>query len=378
MDPNNAREHPKENLSALAKSLKRFNQQKPVIISESNQVIAGNGTILAAKELGWTHITAIRSDLSGSKQKAYAIADNRTAELAAWNNLVLGKSLNELQLEGFDLADIGFEDWKNPEVFEGQCDEDEVPEQVETTTVLGDLYLLGDHRLLCGDSTNVQHVERLMASDKVDMVFTDPPYGIKEITDRVTHVKTFKKQGIAKKGSYSPIIGDDSIETATAAWNIVSTICGTVILWGGNYYDFPPSPCWIVWDKREEDSQTDLNSDAELAYVKHPYKKSVRVFRHLWKGMIKASERNEARIHPTQKPVALAEWCFKNYGDPKIVLDLFLGSGSTLIACEKTKRRCFGMEIDPHYCDVIVARWEKFTGKKATLEQGVRSENGEL
>jgi DNA modification methylase len=210
-----------------------------------------------------------------------------------------------------------------------------------------------------------------MAGEKVDMVFTDPPYGIDEETDRVEHVKTFKKQGIAKKGSYSKIVGDTSIDTAVEVFSLIDGLnVPIVVYWGGNYYahELPNSPCWVVWDKRVEDGQRDLNSDCELAWVKHPHKASVRIFRHLWKVMIKGSEHGQGRVHPTQKPIALAEWAFAEL-DPKgkSVLDLFLGSGSTLIACEKTNRKCYGMEIDPHYCDVIIKRWEDFTGNKAVL-----------
>ena len=128
-----------------------------------------------------------------------------------------------------------------------------------------------------------------------------------------------------------------------------------------------------MWDKREEEKQRDSNSDCELAWVKSNFQ-SVRIFRHLWKGMIKASEQGQSRVHPTQKPVALAEWCFQEYAEKsKSVLDLFGGSGSTLIACHKTNRVCYMMEISPHYCDVIIRRWQKFSGKKAILE-----ETGEL
>jgi len=301
---------------------------------------------------------------------AFALADNRTSELAEWDTDVLSESLKSLLAEDFNIEDIGFDkDFLKVEPVAGLTDGDDVPENVETRCKPGDLWILGSHRLLCGDSTNVQHVERLMNGEKADMVFTDPPYGISEKTDRVENVKTFKKQGVAKKGKYKPIAGDDSIDTAMAAWHLASSLSDTVVYWGGNYYSLPPSACWIVWDKRVEEKHTDINSDAELAYVKHPHKKSVRLFRHLWKGMIKASEKGQSRVHPTQKPIALAEWCFSEYGDPKTVLDLFLGSGSTLIACEKTGRRCFGLEIDPGYCDVIIERWQKFTGKEAVLSE---------
>lgn len=272
----------------------------------------------------------------------------------------------DMELTGFDPEEIAASIAEVVPTIVPECGEDEVPEHVDPTAKLGDIYQLGRHRLMCGDSTSIDAVETLMAGEKADMVFTDPPYGIDEETDRAFASRTRK----AKGNTFSKIIGDDSIDTALAAFSISDSMSETVCYWGGNYYahKLPPSPAWVVWDKRVEENQRDMNSDCELAYVKHPSKESVRIFRHLWKGMIKGSEHGQGRVHPTQKPIALAEWCFTEL-DPKgnSVLDLFGGSGSTLIACEKTNRRCFMMELDPRYIDVIVARWEKYTGKKATL-----------
>lgn len=242
--------------------------------------------------------------------------------------------------------------------------EDDVPELQSTKIQLGDLFQLGRHRLLCGDSTNRVQIERLLNGSKVDLIYTDPPYGINEQTDRVVR----SKHGLADGGNYPKIIGDESIETALKVWDLAIDLCNKIIYWGGNYYchSLPATPCWLVWDKRVEENQRDYNSDCELAYIKHPNKKSVRIFRHLWKGMIKGSEHGERRIHPTQKPVALAEWCFQEMDpDSKNILDFFGGSGSTLIACEKTDRSSFICEMEPQYVQAIIDRWEKFTGQKA-------------
>lgn len=248
-------------------------------------------------------------------------------------------------------------------------DEDEVPPPPAVPTArLGDIYQLGRHRLMCGDSMSIDDVEKLMDGNHADMVYTDPPYGINEETDRAFAAKSRK----AKGNTFQKIIGDDSIDTALSAYAIADNKSDIVCYWGGNYFahKLVPSSCWVVWDKRVEEKDRDLNSDCELAYVKHPVKKSVRIFRHLWKGMIKASEHGEGRVHPTQKPVALAEWCFNELApNSKTILDLFSGSGSTLIACEKTKRQCFMMELEPVYIDVIIQRWEALTGLKAELVQ---------
>lgn len=372
-DPSNARKHSKKNLDAIKGSLARFGQQKPIVISKDNIVIAGNGTLEAAKALGWDSIEVKRSDLIGTDITAYAIADNRTGELAEWDTEALSQSLKSLIDVDFDVSSIGFdtkdiEKFIKQEIKPGLIDDDEIPEQVDTRCKLGDLWILGEHRLLCGDSTDVLQVERLMVGEKADMVFTDPPYGIKEEGDRKNR---FGKNSILQKGATYKSFKDDTIQYAIDAYNICEGLkIPRQVWWGANYYchSLPQSNNWFVWDKRVEDKQTDLNSDCELAWVKSKWS-SIRIFRHLWKGLIKASERGEARVHPTQKPVELAIWAFDYFKDVKSVLDLFLGSGSTLIACEKTGRKCYGMEIDPHYCDVIIARWEKFTGKTAVLAQ---------
>ncbi len=222
---------------------------------------------------------------------------------------------------------------------------------------------------------------------KADMVFTDPPYGVSIVGKnnkgggdkafgKVFDDKSMKSKQIIPSQLYAPIIGDETTKTAIECYNLCAALkIKTLIFWGGNYYAeaLPPSSCWIVWDKNNGDS---FFADAELAWTNQ--KTAVRVFKHTWNGLIKASERGEKRVHPTQKPVALAEWCLEKYGKTgDKVLDLFLGSGSTLIACEKTDRTCYGMELSPAYCDVILKRWQDFTGKEAThAETGERFNSG--
>lgn len=389
-DPANARKHEKKNLEAIKGSLKRFGQQKPIVISDDGVVIAGNGTLKAAQELGWQEIWVAVSKLKGSDRTAFAIADNRAAELAEWETDILSKTLQALKDEDFDLGEIGFDDkdlanFLEPKVFEGQCDDDALPENVETRTKLGDLYQLGEHRLLCGDSTDVLLLEKLMASKKADMVFTDPPYGVSFVGLKGTMYSDGKKKG---KDSAEEIKGDDlrdqdltdlfrnslyvalshcadtaplyiffginrSIETLTALQEIDLTIRN-----------------WLIWDKgnvghHAMGAQYKPNFEAFLYCHKKgfsPYFSGSHTEQTIWRY---TSER--LGLHPTMKPVALIEKAFENHNTVGIVLDPFLGSGSTLIAAEKTGRKCFGMELDPHYCDVIVSRWEKFTGKKAVM-----------
>jgi hypothetical protein len=274
----------------------------------------------------------------------------------------LGELGFDLSLTGFDDIELG-ELFGEPEQIEGLTDEDAVPElQDDPVTVEGDVWILGKHRLMCGDSTSIDAVDKLLDGVKPDMVNTDPPYGI-SIVGSNGHVGG---GGLAKVNTYAPIAGDDTIDVAIEAIHIIKTLGAKVeIIWGGNYYanHLNNSSCWIVWDKQN----TGNFADCELAWTNQDT--AVRMFSHMWNGMIKASEHGQKRVHPTQKPVALAEWCIENYGkDCETILDLFGGSGSTLIGCEKTNRKAYLMELDPKYCDVIIKRWQDFTGKQATLE----------
>jgi len=222
------------------------------------------------------------------------------------------------------------------------------------------LRLKSRHRLKCGDSTDAEDVADLMDGAKADMVFTDPPYGMNVVKsngynnglgDAIDGVV-----GLVPRNKYRKIIGDDSIDTAKKSIDLCKEI-PIQIWWGANFYasHLPDNHAWICWDKENGEG---FFADGELAWTNQS--KQLRIFKHLWKGMIKASEMFVKRVHPTQKPIALAEWCFENYGNPKSVIDLFLGSGSTLIACEKTNRKCYGMELDEHYCSVILKRFSDY------------------
>jgi 16S rRNA G966 N2-methylase RsmD len=370
----NSRTHSEEQIDEVVNSIAEFGYTNPILVDEKNVIIAGHCRVAGAKRAGLTEIPTIIVDgLTDVQKSALVIADNKMALNAGWNYDKLIHQISFLRDNNYDTDFTGF---KADEIatfmpdeippFEG--DEDEVPDiPSDPITKLGDIWIMGKHRLMCGDSTSIDAVEKLIADAKPEMVYTDPPYGIDENTDRVRS----KRTQAAKAGVYEKIIGDTNTETAIDSFNLAQSMkIPLMVFWGANHYchALPQSANWLVWDKRIEDKQRDGNSDCELAWVKSSAK-SVRIFRHLWKGMIKGSEHGEGRVHPTQKPIALAEWCFNEYGkDIKSVLDLFGGSGSTLIACEKTNRKCLMMELSPQYCDVIVSRWEKFTGKKAELE----------
>ena len=368
----NSRTHSDAQIEQVCKSIRKFGFTNPVLIDENNTIIAGHCRILAAKMAGIDNIPCVvLHGLSDVEKAAYVIADNKLALNAGWDFDILQEQFEFLKENDFNLELTGFSleelcdllPHEEPEIF---CNEDDVPEvPVEPITKLGDVWLLGEHRLMCGDSTVIDAVDKLMNGAKADMVFTDPPYGV----DVVKSGKVGADFGVAKKGSYMPIIGDSTINTAVDSYSLCVALSVPVLcFWGGNYFasKLLDSSCWIIWDKREDSGIKNTFADCEMAWTNQ--KKPSRIYRQLWNGMIRKGE-HEKRVHPTQKPIALAEWCFDELNPKgKTVLDLFGGSGSTLIACEKLKRKCFMMELDPKYCDVIVKRWENFTGKKAVLD----------
>jgi DNA modification methylase len=242
---------------------------------------------------------------------------------------------------------------------------------------LGDVWLLGRHRLMCGDSTSYDAVEKLMAGSKADMVFTDPPYGMCLNADFSGMGKS-KKNKTGKTGNkYENVKGDheDFNPEFISTIFTVFAYCKEIFLWGADYYaDILPernNGSWVVWDKRLDESADKMfGSTFELCWSKTRHKRMLA--RVKWAGIFGMSkEHDQKRCHPTQKPVELVKWFFDYYStdDKKLVVDLFGGSGSTLIACEKTNRNCYMAELDPKYCDVIINRWQDFTGEKAIHEE---------
>ena len=374
----NSRTHSDAQVAQIAASIKEFGWTNPILVSGDNSIIAGHGRLLAARKLGMDEVPAIVLDhLSKAQQRALVIADNQLALNAGWDMDMLKAEIEDLNLENFDINLLGFDEkfldgLLEPEPTEGLTDEDAVPEVPETPkTVLGDVWVLGNHRLMCGDSTSIDAVDKLLNGAKIDLVHTDPPYGISETASkRITR----ETNSLAKSNSHLPDFNDATTDAAKDAFALCQGLqIKRQVWWGANYYAhaLPETANWFVWDKRVEEKQKDVNSDCELAWVQSKWS-SVRIFRHLWKGLIKESERGQKRVHPTQKPVALVEWVIDYYKDVSSVLDLFGGSGSTLIGCEKKGCSAFVMELEPYYCDVIIKRWQDFTGKKAVhAETGV-------
>jgi len=373
LDPRNARKHDGKNLQAIAESLKQFGQRKPIVVW-GETVVAGNGTLVAAKSLGWTEITVARipDDWDKDRVMAYALADNRSAELAEWDEQVLTEQLKELELAEWDVEALGFDLTVEPlqDVFE-----DEMPEVVEPKAKLGQVWQLGKHRVMCGDATDIATVQRLMDGNKADLIFTDPPYGM--FLDADYSDMTSKFKGSSGGNKYDAVIGDNADfkpELITSIFNNFDYV-NEFFIWGADYYsELLPDKnkgSWIVWDKRGDESADKMfGSTFELCWSKTRHKRDIA--RIKWAGIFgMEKEHDKKRQHPTQKPVALVTWFFDKWAkDLQNVVDVYGGSGATLLACEQTDRVCFMMELDPKYVDVIIARWEKLTGEQAQLIEG--------
>jgi DNA modification methylase len=374
-DHKNARRRTDRSASLIAESLKRYGAARSIVIDEDGRILAGNGTVEGAKKAGIDKLRIIeaqgdeliavrRAGLSEDQKVGLALADNRSSDLSEWDHDMLRQLSEE-----HDLTPWFEDDELLAEVLdtvEGNTDPDDVPEPPEEpVTKLGDLWILGDHRLLCGDSTDVLAVERLMDGKKADMVFTDPPYGVEY------------RSNMSKR--FEQIKNDDTIlEVASIIWQFLNDNAAAFIWTSHHVY-----PVWrqqfdafykqtIIWAKGgggmgDLEGQYALDYEMALFCVKGSPKFQGKRGMAVWEiGKDKATD----YVHPTQKPVALAEQALTDFTKLKqTVLDLFGGSGSTLIACEKTNRHARLMELDPKYCDVIVKRWEQFTGKKAMLEE---------
>lgn len=349
--PRNRNSHPIEQIERLAKILKYQGWRYPVKVSKrSGFVTAGHGRIEAAQANGWKEIPVNFQDYEDEAQEyADVQADNAIASWAELDLSGINTDIGDLGPD-FDIELLGLKDFtvEVADKLEPQCDEDEIPEHVEPKTKPGDIYRLGRHRLMCGDSTAITEVDRLLNGTSVDMVHTDPPYGL---ADKWTGGTWGANPMYADAKRWDQPLEQDEVD-----W--ITTLAPVVIIWGGNYYRVPSSRCWLAWHKTQ---RMDTMADFELAWT------NLDKVAKSWDG---ARNADGKRQHPTQKPVALMEWAMSVHADPRTVLDLFGGSGSTLIACEKTGRTCFMMELDPKYCDVIVARWEAYTGQKAELLNG--------
>lgn len=374
---NNARTHSDNQVSQIAKSIKEFGFTNPLLVNGHN-IIAGHGRVLAAAKLGMTEVPTINlSHLTETQRKAYILADNKLAEQAGWDFDLVSSELKALMDDGFDIDLTGFSvDDILAETTEGLTDEDEVPDPPETpVTVEGDVWILGNHRLMCGDSTSIDAVDKLMAGQKADMVFTDPPYLIETKGGcKMETGKALKKQGdsIQFISNFSPL---DFLSLLPILFNNnkmnAYVFCNKDLL-----------PDYLLWAR---DTGFSFNvlvwkkpNAIPIGGSHRPDIEYLLLFRKsaTWNGNINGVNysrliecQRETGLHPTMKPVAMLEnQMLISSNKSECVFDLFGSSGSTLIACEKTNRNCRMMELDPKYCDVIIKRWQDFTGKTAILE----------
>ena len=379
VDPNKLKNHPKnrnkhgqDQIDRLAELYKYHGIRHPIIVSNlSNCIVAGHGRKLAAIRAGIKEMPVVYQDFDSSEAEyAFIQADNA---IALWAELDLSGINTDLAELGpdFDINMLGIRDFTldmSDKEFEG--DPDEVPEVVEPVAKLGQIYRLGDHRLMCGDSTDEATVAALMDGEKADMVFTDPPYGMDLDTDYSKLPAA--PNGAKPKKDFRKVAGDSEDFSPELIKTVLHNFSYTkeIFMFGADYYaehlEDKNSGSWIVWDKRVTEAFDKMIGSAfELCWSKAKHKREIARFNNtLFSGESDAKN----KVHPTQKPIKLIEWFFEKWGSGlSNVVDLFGGSGSTLIACEKTNRKCFMMELDPHYVSVIVERWRKFTGKEAYL-----------
>ena len=380
----NARTHSEEQIAQIAASIREFGWTNPILTDGDKGVIAGHGRLAAARKLELTEVPVIElGHLSPEQKKAYILADNRIALNSGWDEELLKLELQELQGVDFDLDLLGFGDdeiqrlLNGDQVGGGLTEDDAIPEApVDPVSRTGDLWILGNHRLLCGDSTVLSDVERLMGGQLADMAFTDPPYNVDYGNSAKDKMRGKDRRIlndalgdgfyqflydaclnllVVTKGACYVCMSSSELHTLQKAWIDAGGKWSTFIIWAKNTFTLG-------------------RSDYQRQYepILYGWKQGVD---HFWCGDRDQSDiwnYNKPRVndlHPTMKPVELVERAIKNSSKSlDIVLDLFGGSGTTLIACEKTGRQARLIELDPKFADVIVKRWEEYTGQQAVRE----------
>lgn len=379
-------------INVVKKSLSEFGFQQPLVLDKDNIIIVGHTRFAAAKELGFTDVPCfIADDLSEDKIKAYRIMDNKSAEYASWNYGLLTKEITDLLESDYDLEYTGFTDVEledmgfdmNLESFveEPQSEEDAIPEIKEDEppiSKMGDVWILGNHRLCCGDSTSIDDVEKLMNKERADMIFTDPPWNVNY---GATDHPTWKQRTILNDHMQEDEWADFVMGFCTSLKIASKGGCMTYLVMSAQE--------WAIVDKTLRDagfhwSSTIIWAKDALVISRKDYHTQYEPIWYGWNAdesrLSPLLDRKQSdvwevprprisKLHPTTKPIELVERAINNSTQrTNLVLDLFLGSGSTLIAAEKTGRRCYGMELDPKYADVIVERWQNYTGNNAVLE----------
>lgn len=379
----NARTHDDTQVSQIAGSIAEFGFVNPILVGDDNVIIAGHGRLMAAQQLGLDTVPVIvLNHLTEAQRRALVIADNKIAENAGWNDELLKLELEELGDLGFDLDVIGFSDEELDELLgndeqPGESDEDEIPEvEDEPVSRHGDVWILGDHRLLCGDSTNKQDLDKLMSGELADMAFTDPPYNVDYGNNAKDKMRgkdrrimndnlgddfyQFLKDALTNllsvtKGACYIAMSSSELDTLQKAFRDAGGKWSTFIVWAKNTFTLGRSdyqrqyePILYGWREGNDHFWCGARDQGDVWFFNKPVKND---------------------LHPTMKPVELVERALRNSSKSRdIVLDLFGGSGSTLIACEKTGRAARLIELDPKYVDVIVRRWQDYSGEQAIRE----------
>ena len=383
---NNSRTHSEEQITQIVSSIKEFGFTNPILIDKDNSIIAGHGRLQAVKRLGLEEVPCILiSGLTKTQIKALIIADNQLALNAGWDLEKLSVKIEGLEDDKFDISLLGFDDkFLNAlkDEKKGLTEDDAVPDLKEISkSKLGDIWILGDHKLMCGDSTNPEDVTKLFKEQKADLYLTDPPYNVNyegKTKDKLK-IKNDKQDNDAfqlfltdaftnafncmKLGASFYIWHSDSeglyfrLALTSSNFKLRQTLiwAKNSMVMGRQDYHWQHEPCLYGWKDGSSHSWYSDRKQTTLLNFDRP---------------------TASKLHPTMKPVELISYLINNsskQGD--LIFDSFLGSGTTIIACEKLQRSCYGLEFDPKYCDVIIQRWQQFTGKEATHEQSGKTYN---
>ena len=400
-DRHNFNRGSEEGQQLMERSFKELGAGRSILLDRNGNIIAGNKSQKAAIAAGIKRVRVVETtgdelvavkrtdvDIDSAEGRKMAYLDNLTTQVnLTWDETEL--QAVQADVEGFDIADFGFDIEDLPQVTfptgekqgEGEGkpqtevkeDDFDPDAHYETKVKAGEVWQLGEHRLMCGDSTDADAVAKLMNGERADLALTDPPYGVAVVqNNQVGGDKPFGSKDSADRGDkmltanrYAPIIGDETTETARKSYDIMKDVSANQVIFGGNYFtDFlQPKACWLVWDKEN----TGNFADVELAWTS--FDKGAKLYRWLWNGLCRKGDRDTElvkRVHPTQKPVGMLGAIIQDFTkDGAVILDLFGGSGSTLIACQQLNRKCLMMEMSVEYCAIIIARWEQFTKQKA-------------
>jgi DNA modification methylase len=366
-NPNNPRLIKNDKFKKLVKSVQDFPEMlelRPIVVDENMIVLGGNMRLKACIEAGLKEVWIEVADLTEQQKKEFTIKDN--VGFGEWEWDMLANEWEQTELEDWGLDGFPFED----KVLEAEEDNFELPDEIKTDIVIGDLFEIGEHRLLCGDSTDTNNLDLLLQNKKPELLLTDPPYGIdygNQLVKGDEFAEKTNKHGWRNFGNPEW----DKSKPESGALQYLCQITENQIIWGGNYFtdDLPPTMGWLIWDKGQRGFTL---ADGEMAWTS--FNNAMRI-----KEYARAKANREEKNHPTQKPIDIISWCFE-YADRhskkevKLVLDTYLGSGTTMVVAHQLKRKCYGMEIDPKYCQVIIDRMKKLDSNLVIKKNGINIE----